>query len=142
MYMSWNDNFEALKGMATDVAQAAAKKTKQLAAEAKASLAIRAEEEKIKKAQIELGKLYYRDFVVGEEPDAAEYLPWCQRITESKETIEDLKSAVDDLKSDDAAAQEPDAAFGEEAAAQEAEEADAAQEDDCEDSDQTPELEL
>lgn len=139
--MSWNDNFEALKGMATDVAQAAAKKTKQLAAEAKASLAIRAEEEKIKKAQIELGKLYYRDFVVGEEPDAAEYLPWCQRITESKETIEDLKAAVDDLKSDDPVAQEPDVVFGEEAAA-EAEEADVAEDDDDEDPDQDPILEL
>jgi len=106
--MSWSENLGALKSMAADVAQAAAKKTKQLASEAKASLAIRAEEEKIKKAQIELGKLYYRDFVVGEEPDAAEYLPWCERVTESKETIEDLKAAVQDGEEpaeDDAAEQ-------------------------------------
>ena len=125
--MSWNENFEALKSMATDVAQAAAKKTKQLASEAKASLAIRAEEEKIKKAQIELGKLYYRDFVVGEEPDAAEYLPWCERITESKETIEDLKAAVEDLKTEEPT-QEPELCCEEAAADEASEEAEAADE--------------
>ena len=91
-------NFEELKTMAVDAAQTAAQKTKDLAAMAKAKLAILAEEDKIRKAQLELGKLYYRDYVLEEEMDSAEYLPWCDKITESKAVIEDLKDMIDDLK--------------------------------------------
>ena len=92
-------NFEELKTMAVDAAQTAAQKTKDLAAMAKAKLSIMAEEEKIRKAQVELGKLYYRDYVLEEEMDSAEYLPWCDKITESKAVIEDLKDMIEDLKS-------------------------------------------
>lgn len=91
-------NFEELKTLAVDAAQTAAQKTKDLAAMAKAKLSICAEEEKIRKAQLELGKLYYRDYVLEEEMDSAEYLPWCDKITESKAVIEDLKDMIDDLK--------------------------------------------
>ncbi len=93
-----NINFEQLKDKAVDVAQVAAQKTKDLAAIAKAKITIVTEEEKIRKAQVELGKLYYRDYVLGEEMDSAEYLPWCDKITESKAVIEDLKDMVDDIK--------------------------------------------
>ena len=95
---SFNEYFETFKGMAVEGAQTAVKKTKQLAAIAKANLAIRNEEEKIKKAQIELGKLYYKDYIVGEEPDPAEYNPWCEKISESKIAIEDLKIAIEDIR--------------------------------------------
>jgi len=101
--MSINDYFETIKGMAVEGAQAAAKKTKQVAGIAKANLDIHAEEEKIKKAQIELGKLYYKDYIVGENPDPAEYNPWCEKISESKIAIEDLKIAIEDLKTNGAA---------------------------------------
>lgn len=97
--MSFNEYFETIKGMAVEGAQTAVKKTKQIASIAKANLAIRNEEEKIKKAQIELGKLYYKDYIVGEEPDPAEYNPWCEKISESKIAIEDLKIAIEDLRS-------------------------------------------
>ena len=97
--MSFNEYFETIKGMAVESAQTAVKKTKQIASIAKANLAIRNEEEKIKKAQIELGKLYYKDYIVGEEPDSAEYNPWCEKISESKIAIEDLKIAIEDLRS-------------------------------------------
>ena len=93
-----NAKFEELKAKAVDAAQVAAQKTKELAAIAKARLSIVAEEDKIRKAQLELGKLYYRDYVLGEEMDNAEYLPWCDKITESKAVIEDLKDLIDDLK--------------------------------------------
>ena len=96
--MSFNEYFETIKGMAVEGAQTAVKKTKQIASIAKANLDIRSEEEKIKKAQIELGKLYYKDYIVGEEPDPAEYNPWCEKISESKIAIEDLKIAIDDLR--------------------------------------------
>ena len=67
---------------------------------AKANVSIYAEEDKIKKAEAELGKLYYRDYAVGEEMDTAEYLPWCQKIDESKQTIADLRDYIDELKAE------------------------------------------
>ena len=104
--MSFTDNFEAAKNIAKEAAQTAAAKAKELAAVAKANISIYAEEDKVKKAEIELGKLYYRDYAVGEEMDSAEYLPWCQKIDESKKLIEELKDYIDSLKQADAVAEE------------------------------------
>ena len=92
------DNLDTIREKATEVAQSAAKKTKQLAEIAKANISIHTEEDKIKKAQQELGKLYYRDYVVGEELDEAEYLPLCQQIDEAKQTIADLRDYIEELK--------------------------------------------
>ena len=89
--MSFSENFEAAKNLAMEAAQTAAAKAKELAAVAKANISIYAEEDKVKKAEIELGKLYYRDYAVGEELDSAEYLPWCQKIVESKKAIAEAK---------------------------------------------------
>ena len=94
------ENFDAIKDKAVDVAAAAVKKTKQLAMISKANLEILALQDKIKKAQLELGKLYYRDYAVDEENDVAEYLPWCKRIDEAKRTIADLRDYIEELKSD------------------------------------------
>ena len=58
--MRFSENFEAAKNMAVEAAQTAAAKAKELAAVAKANISIYAEEDKVKKAEIELGKLYYR----------------------------------------------------------------------------------
>lgn len=96
--MALFDSIDTLRGKAAEAAQAAAKKTKQLAEIAKSNVSIYSEEDKIKKAQQELGKLYYRDYVVGEEMDEAEYLPWCQQIDESKQTIADLRDYIEELK--------------------------------------------
>jgi len=98
--MAFFDSIESIREKATEAAQAAAKKTKKLAEIAKANVSIYSEEDKIKKAEIELGKLYYRDYVVGEEMDAAEYLPWCQKIDEAKQTIADLRDYIDELKAE------------------------------------------
>ena len=100
--MRFSENFEAAKNMAVEAAQTAAAKAKELAAVAKANISIYAEEDKVKKAEIELGKLYYRDYAVGEELDTAEYLPWCQKIDESKKLIEELKDYIDSLKQGEA----------------------------------------
>ena len=83
----------------------AAAKAKELAAVAKANISIYAEEDKVKKAEIELGKLYYRDYAVGEELDTAEYLPWCQKIDESKKLIAELKDFIASLREDEAPAE-------------------------------------
>lgn len=98
--MRFSENFEAAKNMAVEAAQTAAAKAKELAAVAKANISIYAEEDKVKKAEIELGKLYYRDYAVGEEPDTAEYLPWCQKIDESKKAIAELKDFIASLRED------------------------------------------
>ena len=98
--MAIKESFDSLYDKATEAAQYAAKKTKKLAEIAKANLSIYAEEDKIKKAQLELGKLYYRDYVLGEEQDEAEYLPWCKRIDESKQTIADMRDYLDELKAE------------------------------------------
>ena len=96
--MAFLDNLEIIREKAAEAAQAAAKKTKKLAEIAKANVSIYSEEDKVKKAQMELGKLYYRDYVVGEELDEAEYLPWCQQIDEAKQTIADLRDYIENLK--------------------------------------------
>ena len=104
--MGFNESFEAAKNFAVNAAQTAVQKAKVLAAIAKTNVSIYAEEDKIRKAEAQLGKLYYRDYAVGEEMDSAEYLPWCQKIDESKKLIEELKDYIDSLKQDEAVAEE------------------------------------
>ena len=104
--MNFSENLKNAKNFAIETALAAKDKATQLAAIAKANIAIYAEEDKIKKAEAQLGKLYYRDYAVGEEMDSAEYLPWCQKIDESKKLIAELKDYIDSLKQEDAVAEE------------------------------------
>ena len=101
--MNLSENFETAKNIAVEAAQAAARKAKQLAAIAKANVAIYAEEDKVRKAERELGKLYYRDYAVGEEQDSAEYLPWCQKIDESKQAIAALQDQIAQLRAQEEA---------------------------------------
>ena len=107
--MSFSENFETAKNLAMEAAQTAAAKAKELAAVAKANISIYAEEDKVKKAELELGKLYYRDYAVGEELDSAEYLPWCQKIDESKKAIADLKDYIASLRTEEEPAEAEDA---------------------------------
>ena len=99
--MNLNENLEAAKNAAVEAAQVAVRKARQLAAIAKANVAIYTEEDKIRKAERELGKLYYRDYAVGEEQDSAEYLPWCQKIDESKQTIAALQEQITQIREQD-----------------------------------------
>ena len=103
--MNFTENLENAKNFAVETALAAKEKAVQLASIAKANIAIYAEEDKVKKAEIELGKLYYRDYAVGEELDSAEYLPWCQKIDESKKAIAELKDFIASLREDEAPAE-------------------------------------
>lgn len=115
--MAFSDNFEALRGFATNAAQSAAKRSKRLATMAKANVAIQQEEVKVRKAQLELGKVFYKNFVSGEEAGMDEYLPLCEKITASLKVIEGLKAEIEQAKAGDAPAEEPAA---EEPAAEEA----------------------
>ena len=107
--MAINDSIESLKNFVNDAAQAAAKYTKSAASIAKANFNILAEQDKQKKAYLELGKLYYRDFITGEEPDDAEYLPLVERISETVKAIEELKASIEDAKDDFAPAEPAEA---------------------------------
>lgn len=110
--MAFSDRFESLKDFAANASQSAAKRSRKLATMAKANIAIQQEEVKVKKAQYELGKVFYKNFVSGEETDMSEYLPLCEKITTSLNIIEGLKAEIEQAKAGDepAAAEEAPAA--------------------------------
>ena len=115
--MAFSDNFEALRGFATNAAQSAAKRSRKLATMAKANVAIQQEEVRVRKAQLELGKVFYKNFVSGEETDMSEYLPLCEKITTSLNIIEGLKAEIEQAKAGaEAPAEEPVEAPAEEEA--------------------------
>lgn len=109
--MSFSDDLNVLKGKAVDAAQMAAAKSKELAAIVKAKVNIAAEQDKIKRAQVELGKLYYRDFVAGSDQEAAEYLPWCEKITASEQVIAEQQAIIDAMKKEGNISDEEEAEF-------------------------------
>ena len=90
--MGFFDNF---KEKATDLVQAGAAQSKRLAEIAKLKTANMAEEDAIKKAYIELGKLYYAE--KGATPDAA-YAASCEKITASRAAIETNNERLAELK--------------------------------------------
>ena len=103
--MGFSDN---LTEMATDLAQSVAATSKRLAeagvatskrvAEiAKLSASNLAEEGGIKKAYVELGKLYYAER--GMAPEAA-YVSLCEKITAAKINIEENKARIAELKAE------------------------------------------
>lgn len=87
--------FDELKEKAVDLAQAGVAKSKQLGEIAKLSVSNLGEEDAIKKAYIEIGKLYYAER--GMAPEAA-YAALCGKITAAKKNIEDNKSRIEELK--------------------------------------------
>ena len=93
--MDFKSTFETLKDRATDLAQAGVAQSKRLAEIAKLKTANMAEEDAIKKAYIELGKLYFAEH--GTAPDGA-YTAACERITSSKALIETNNDRIAELK--------------------------------------------
>ena len=84
-----------LKDKTLDLAQAGVAKSKVLAEIAKLKAANMSEEAAIKKAYIELGKLYYAER--GAAPEAA-YVSGCERIAASKAAIEANNARIAELK--------------------------------------------
>ncbi len=89
---------DSLKEKAVDLAQAGATKSKQVAEIVKLKTANLSEEDTIKKAYMELGKLYYAER--GEAPEAA-YISGCERITAAKAAIEANNARIAELKTED-----------------------------------------
>lgn len=90
--MGFFDNF---KEKAADLAQASVAQSKRLAEIAKLKTANMGEEDSIKKAYIELGKLYYAE--KGAAPEAA-YAASCEKITAAKAAIEVNNERIAELK--------------------------------------------
>ena len=93
--MDLKDTFDTLKDRATEMAQAGVAQSKRLAEIAKLKTANMAEEDAIKKAYIEIGKLYYAE--QGASPDGA-FVAACERITASKAAIETNNERIAELK--------------------------------------------
>ena len=93
--MDLKSTFENLKDRATEMAQAGVAQSKRLAEIAKLKTANMAEEDAIKKAYIEIGKLYYAE--QGASPDGA-FAAACERVTASKAAIEANNDRIAELK--------------------------------------------
>lgn len=89
--------FNNLKDRAMDLAQSGVSKSKQLGEIAKLYLNNVTEEDAIRKAYIEIGKLYYAER--GMAPEAA-YEALCQKITAAKVNIEENKSRIEEIKTE------------------------------------------
>lgn len=88
-------DFENIVGRVTDLAQAGAAKARELAEIAKLKVTNASEEDTIRKAYIEIGKLYYSER--GLSPEAP-YAALCEKITASREKIEYNKQKIEDIK--------------------------------------------
>lgn len=87
--------FDNLKEKATDLAQAGVAQSKRVAEIAKLKTANMAEEDNIKKAYVELGKLYYAE--KGLTPEGA-YAAACEKITAARAAIEANNDRIAALK--------------------------------------------
>lgn len=96
--MDFMDTLDTLKDRAVDLAQAGVAQSKRLAEIAKLKMANVSEEDTIKRAYIEIGKLYYAE--QGAAPDGA-YAAACERITAARAAIETNKERIAELKQPD-----------------------------------------
>lgn len=95
--MAFLDKLDSLKEKAVDLAQSGAAKSKELAEIGKLKLNNAAEEDNIKKAYVEIGKLYYAER--GMTPDAA-YAALCEKITAGKAIIEANNARIEEIRED------------------------------------------
>lgn len=96
--MAFFDKLDSLKEKAVDLAQSGAAKSKELAEIGKLKINNAAEEDNMKKAYMEIGKLYYAER--GMTPDAA-YAALCEKITASKAVIEANNARIEEIREDD-----------------------------------------
>lgn len=89
------DYINDLQERATDLAQSVVATSKRLAEIAKLKASNMAEEDTIKKAYVELGKLYYAEH--GTTPDGA-YAAACEKITAARAAIETNNDRIAELK--------------------------------------------
>ena len=115
--------FDELKDRAMDLGRAGVAKSKQLAEITRLSLNNASEEDAVRKAYVEIGKLYYAERGMAPEPA---YAHLCERITAAKVNIEENKARIAQIK------QEGDISDAEAATVEAEAEAEAAGDDDIE----------
>lgn len=102
--MSFLDKLKKTAGIAAQVTASAAdtavSKTRIVASIGRVKLAISSEEDKLKKAYTELGRLFYRDYQAQAEADMTEYQPWCDRAADAREQIQRLTQELETLKAE------------------------------------------
>ncbi len=102
--MSFLDTLKKTAGLAAQVtvsaADAAVSKTRTMASIGRVKLAISSEEDKLKKAYTEMGRLFYRDYQAQAEADMTEYQPWCDRAADAREQIQRLTRELEQLKAE------------------------------------------
>ena len=102
--MSFLDTLKKTAGIAAQVtvsaADTAVSKTRTMASIGRVKLAISSEEDKLKKAYTELGRLFYRDYQAQAEADMTEYQPWCDRAADAREQIQRLTQELETLKAE------------------------------------------
>lgn len=89
--------FDELRDRAVDLGRAGVAKSKQLAEIGKLNLNNAGEEDAIRRAYTEIGKLYYAER--GMAPEAA-YVALCEKITAGKINIEENKARIAELKAE------------------------------------------
>ena len=93
--MDIKNTFDSLKDRAVDLAQAGMAQSKRLAEIARLKMDNMSQQDAIKKAYVELGKLYYAER--GAAPEAA-YISGCEKITAAKAAIETNNARIAELK--------------------------------------------
>ena len=93
--MDFKNTFDSLKDQAVDLAQAGVAQSKRLAEIVRLKMDSMSQRDAIKKAYLEIGKLYYAER--GQSPDGA-YAAACERITVARAAIEVNKARIDELK--------------------------------------------
>ena len=87
--------FEDIVERVSDLAQAGANKAREIAEITKLKVSNAAEEDAVRKACTEIGRLYYAERGLAPE---APYAALCEKITASKEKIEYNKQKIADIK--------------------------------------------
>lgn len=98
-------DLNSLKARVSSLAQTGAAKAKDTAEIAKLKVANAAEEDSIRKAYQELGKLYFAQH--GAEPEAP-YAALCAKIVECRETIAYNDQRINDIKDAAGLSDDPD----------------------------------
>ena len=88
-------DFEALKAKARELTNTGVAKARELSEIGKLKVQNVSEQDEIRRAYMEIGKLYYEAH--NEAPEAA-YVDLCRKITESKLKIEYNNTRITDLK--------------------------------------------
>ena len=94
---------DELKDRAIDLGRAGVAKSKQLAEITRLSLSNAGEEDTIKKAYLEIGKLYYAERGMAAEPA---YVALCDKITTARINIEENKARIAQIKQEGSISEE------------------------------------